>query len=73
MAQTKAEVALKTIPQVADALGCGKSHVYNLLSSGELRAVDISRTGRPKTRIRTDDLAAYIERQTRETRKGAAA
>ena len=40
-------------------------HVYRLVSSGELRAVDISRKGarKSKTRIRSDDLDAYIDSQ----------
>jgi hypothetical protein len=41
-------------------------HVYRLIAKGALRAVDIASPGarRPKTRIRSDDLADYIERQT---------
>jgi hypothetical protein len=42
-------------------------HVYRLIEAGELRAVDISTPGaeRPKLRVRSDDLADYIERNTR--------
>jgi excisionase family DNA binding protein len=42
-------------------------HIYRLVSTGELRAVDISRkgAGKSKTRIRSDDLDAYIEARTR--------
>jgi hypothetical protein len=44
-------------------------HVYRLIAAGELQTVDIATpgAGRPKTRIRSDDLAAYIERNTRKT------
>lgn len=44
-------------------LGCSKPHIYRLISSGELTAVDISAAGsrKSKTRIRVDDLNAYLE------------
>ena len=58
---------LYTIPGTAEQLGCSEMHIYRLISAGELRAVDISTPGsrRTKTRIRGDDLAKFIERQTR--------
>jgi hypothetical protein len=42
-------------------------HVYRLIAAGELTAVDIAApdAGRSKTRIRSDDLADYIDRKTR--------
>jgi len=42
-------------------------HVYRLIAAGELRAVDIATpgAGRSKTRVRSDDLADYIDRKTR--------
>ena len=59
--------AVLTIPAAASQLGCSDMHVYRLVAAGQLRAVDISMpgSGRSKTRIRADDLADYIERQTR--------
>jgi excisionase family DNA binding protein len=66
-----------TLHSVAEAatkiLGCSEMHVYRLIAAGELPAVDIAMpgAGRPKTRIRSDDLADYIERRTR-ARSGAA-
>jgi len=59
---------LLTIPQVAQELNASENHVYRLIASGDLRAVDISQRGalRSKTRVRSDDLADYIERQTRQ-------
>jgi excisionase family DNA binding protein len=58
---------LLTIPETALRLGCSDMHVYRLISSGELRAVDVSQRGsrRAKTRVRTDDLTAYIDARTR--------
>lgn len=62
---------LHTILEAAELLGdASESHVYRLIEKGALRAVDIAPPGsaRSKTRIRSDDLAAYIERQTRDAR-----
>ncbi len=59
---------LYSIPGIAALLGgCSKMHVYRLIAAGELRAVDTATpgAGRPKTRVRSDDLADYIERKTR--------
>jgi excisionase family DNA binding protein len=58
---------LHDIPGAAGQLGCSEMHIYRLIAAGQLRAVDISIPGsrRSKTRIRADDLASYIERQTR--------
>ena len=68
LAATDAERSrLLTIPQAAEQLGASDNHVYRLIANGDLRAVDIAQRGslRSKTRVRADDLAAYIERQTR--------
>lgn len=62
------ELRLYAIPMVATLLGgCSKMHVYRLITAGELKAVDISTpgSGRSKTRVRSDDLADYIDRKTR--------
>jgi hypothetical protein len=42
-------------------------HVYRLIAAGELEVVDIATpgAGRAKSRIRDDDLAGYIARNTR--------
>ena len=64
--------SLLTIPMAAAALSCSRRHVYTLIAGGELRPVDIGH-GRSKTRIRPDDLQAYIERQTRDVTAARAA
>jgi hypothetical protein len=48
-------------------------HVYRLVSAGLIRAVDIASpgAGRSKTRIRSDDLTDYIERQSRRPAEAA--
>jgi excisionase family DNA binding protein len=61
------QVTLYTPAGAGERLGASEMHVYRLIAAGQLRAVDISNPGarRTKTRIRSDDLADYIERQTR--------
>jgi len=64
----QAEAQLLTIQQTGQRLGASDNHVYRLIASGELRAVDIAQPGslRSKTRVRSDDLAAYIDQKTRQ-------
>ena len=65
--QAQEQVTLLTVPGAAEFLGCSEMHVYRLIAAGELRAVDIATPGAggSKTRIRSDDLADYIDRKTR--------
>jgi excisionase family DNA binding protein len=58
---------LLTIPEAAALLRCGKTHMYELIAAGQLRVVDMRAVGskRPKSRIREDDLATFIESRTR--------
>lgn len=60
-------LSLLTIKDAAARLGCSGEHVYRLIAAGVLRAVDIAGPAarRTKTRVRSDDLADYIDRQTR--------
>ena len=51
---------------VAERLDCSLPHIYGLIAAGRLRAEKIKATGtRSKTRIRDDDLIAFIEANTR--------
>ena len=47
-----------TIPQVADALGYTRQHVYNLIHSGHLVARRLTERGH--LRVDSDDLEAFI-------------
>jgi len=61
-------VTLHSVTETAAKfLGCSEMHVYRLIAAGELPAVDIAMpgAGRTKTRIRSDDLAEYIDRKSR--------
>ncbi len=61
---------LLTIPEVADELKIAPNTVYKMIAAGDLRAVDMAVPGarKSKTRIRQDDLLAFIEARTREVR-----
>ena len=60
-------LSLLTPAEAAARIGASEMHIYRLIADGELRAVDISQRGskRSKTRVRSDDLEAYIETRTR--------
>lgn len=60
-------LTLLTIPETATRLGCSDVHVYRLIASGDLAAVDIAQRAarKSKTRVRSDDLDAYIDGRTR--------
>jgi excisionase family DNA binding protein len=64
---TRTSPVLYTPAEVAERLGCCENYVYTLIASGELPTVDIARPGaqRPKSRVRDDHLAAYIDANTR--------
>jgi excisionase family DNA binding protein len=63
-------ISLLTPKEAGDRLRCSEKHVYRLIARGLLRAVDIAQPGsrKPKTRIRSDDLDAYIDASTRAPR-----
>lgn len=65
--KSSAPVELLTPAAAAVRLGCSDDHVYTLIAMGVLEAVDIARPGarRSKTRVRSDDLDAYITSRTR--------
>lgn len=62
---------LLSVAETAETLRCSRRHIYNLIGRGELSAVDISDGRRPKTRIRSDHLHDYIDRQTRRLSRSA--
>jgi excisionase family DNA binding protein len=59
---------LLTIPETAKKLGLAMTTVYKMIAEGDLRAVDVAVRGakKSKTRVREDDLEAFIEGRTRE-------
>jgi excisionase family DNA binding protein len=60
-----------TLAQVREILNVGMPTVYALLSSGELRGLQIG--GRRMWRVSEDDLADYLERAYQETQERIAA
>jgi len=67
MATATEDVVLHSIPEAAKALGCSPDTVYRLIAADELRPVDIAPPGsrQSKTRVRSDDVQAFIKRRTR--------
>lgn len=54
--------------EASSVLGCSRTHIYGLIAAGKLRAVEIKASGRSKTRVREDDLAEFIEANTRSAK-----
>ncbi|MGH3300369.1 MAG: helix-turn-helix domain-containing protein [Streptosporangiaceae bacterium] len=71
MTGQKTPVSLLPLPIAAERLGCSLNHVYRLVASGELPAVDIAQRGsrKSKTRVRSDDVDEYIDTRTRRARR----
>ena len=57
-----------TLTQVKEILNVGMPAVYALVSSGELRALQLS-GGRRMWRVSEDDVADYLERCYQETQE----
>lgn len=58
---------LRSITKAAEQLDCSRGHVYNLIATGQLRAVEVKTSGstRSKTRVLQEDLDAFIDANTR--------
>lgn len=69
---TPSSIPVLTIAQVASHLECSKPHVYRLINSGALPAVDIAppESKRTKTRVLVDDLNRFLT-QSRSARDSA--
>lgn len=67
------EARALTVPAVAEQLGVSDMYVYKLIRSGELRTINIALPGavKSKIRVRADDLAEYIDKQTQPPRASA--
>jgi excisionase family DNA binding protein len=63
------DLRLFTIPEVARRLAVAENTVYRRIAAGELRSVNLGTAEYRKTRVRSDDLADYIDRLT-TTSKG---
>lgn len=58
------DTLLLTIPEAAAELRLSRWTVYDLISTGALRSVNVSTRGGSKARIRRDDLQAFIDGRT---------
>jgi excisionase family DNA binding protein len=72
---TKTATRLLPILEAAQRLGCSDDHIYRLIAAGALSVVNIAQPGaqRSKSRIREDELARYIDAQTRNAKQLRAA
>lgn len=75
--RTQAHSVTRTVPQLlsvtsaAEILDCSRGHIYGLIAEGRLRAVEIKAKGaRPKTRVHAEDLADFIDANTRQAGGG---
>lgn len=59
---------LLTVKDAGELLGLKPNAVYNLIHTGELRAVNVAPKGRsrPRLRIRRDDLQAFVDARTHD-------
>lgn len=55
---------LYPVAEVAKLWRCSVDHVYDLISAGQLRVVNLAR-GRAKTRVPESALSEYIRRNSR--------
>lgn len=71
-ADAQAPVELYSTDRAGEILGVSGMTVRRMIEGGQLRSVDISAEGsaRPRYRVRSDDLAEYIDSRT--SRAGAA-
>ena len=66
--ETRRFAHLLTLAQVKEILNVGMPALYALVSSGELRALQLS-GGRRMWRVSEDDVADYLERCYQETQE----
>ena len=69
--ETRRFAHLLTLAQVKEILNVGMPTLYALLSSGELRGLQLG--GRRMWRVSQEDLADYLERTYKETQERIAA
>lgn len=56
-------VRLYPVAKAAEVLGIGRTFMYELIKSGQIRVVELGST-RAKQRVRADDLQAFIDSRT---------
>jgi len=56
-------VRLYPVAKAAEVLGIGRTFMYQLINSGQIRVVELG-SSRAKQRVRADDLQAFIDSRT---------
>lgn len=62
---------LHTVAELAAAWRCSKNHIYDLIASGALRSVNLTKS-RAKTRIPESAVADFVAANTRNPKEKAA-
>jgi len=60
LAVTLTDQVLLRVPEVARALGLGRSTIHRLIREGRLKAIKIDRA----TRISREEVQAFVQRQS---------
>lgn len=61
---TASSITLLTPAEAGKRLAVSESTVRRYIASGQLPRVDLNDHGRPRVRVRSDDLDAFIEQRT---------
>ncbi|MET8278193.1 helix-turn-helix domain-containing protein [Micromonospora sp. NPDC005174] len=62
---------MHTVAELAKAWRCSKNFIYDLISDGKLRSVDLTNS-RAKTRVPASAVKEYLTKQTRKPLRSAA-
>lgn len=65
MSEVGVGTKLLSVSHAAEQLDCSRGHVYRLIATGKLRAVEISISTRSKTRVYADEIEELIAASTR--------
>lgn len=62
---------MHTVAELAKAWRCSKNFIYDLISDGKLRSLNLT-DSRAKTRVPASAVAEYLDKQTRQPVRRAA-
>lgn len=60
------ELQLLKVSDAAGILGCSKFLIYKFINKGALPVINIGSSKRPKLRVSSAEIAAFMKRQTLE-------
>jgi excisionase family DNA binding protein len=62
--------ALLPVSEVAELWRCSRQHIYNLISTGQLRSIQAGAARQAKTRIPESALAEFVARRSVKAKTG---